>query len=714
MSQKITNRPQRKPDAGRGKSVRELVRIVNTWRDQWNPLRGLVAARAVQLIEAAEAGDYADLELTLRKVERRYPVLKALIARRLSAVEALDWDIRIMSPLPPGLTEKQARAQQKFLRARYDLVNNLPEAIGFLTLAEVRGFSVCQIHETEDGRLEFHWLPQWCFSREGQFGDWYWNERSQAGLGVGACAAVLGEDNRIGGGLPRDSFIIREVDTPLYEIALFAFLNWSLARKDHAAFVEIFGLPNCIVEMPPDIPPGREPEFREAAEKVAESISGAVPAGAKPHFPTATIRTNGPFAEFAEIQERDLVLAGTGGLLTMLTTPTGIGQGASAEHGEAFRTIARADARKISAVLQSDFDRVALARRFPGQPAGVYFELAAKDETDITAFVHQVNILRQAGFSVDKEEVEERTGYKIAGDQAIEAHEDRVLKRQIAYARWKKAFEAGETNEPAPDFDAAGAADAAPDDLKNRDDKEDGRWVTIDGRPVFIRKGQSVEAAIDKREEKNKDKAEAKDAPKPTDAPQPPEEPAKPMTLWEVMDLLKATQHPKLTDAEKEAAAIYQEERHFRIINQHLRADPDGPLPRMYQECIDNMKAACEKCELPQDIEIYRGASYRAFNLDAAAVNKMNIKLLEGRTLQDKGFVSCSIKEEMGAQFSRGVLVKIRGRKGQKALFTNGINPSYRVEAEMTLPPGSRFVVRKAKWGTVKQVKTLILELDYV
>lgn len=416
MSQKITNRPQRKPDAGRGKSVRELVRIVNTWRDQWNPLRGLVAARAVQLIEAAEAGDYADLELTLRKVERRYPVLNALIARRLSAVEALDWDIRIMSPLPPGLTEKQARAQQKFLRARYDLVNNLPEAIGFLTLAEVRGFSVCQIHETEDGRLEFHWLPQWCFSREGQFGDWYWNERSQAGLGVGACAAVLGEDNRIGGGLPRDSFIIREVDTPLYEIALFAFLNWSLARKDHAAFVEIFGLPNCIVEMPPDIPPGREPEFREAAEKVAESISGAVPAGAKPHFPTATIRTNGPFAEFAEAQSRDLVLAGTGGLLTMLTTPTGIGQGASAEHGEAFRTIARADARKISAVLQSDFDRVALARRFPGQPAGVYFELAAKDETDITAFVHQVNILRQAGFSVDKEEVEERTGYKIMSE----------------------------------------------------------------------------------------------------------------------------------------------------------------------------------------------------------------------------------------------------------------------------------------------------------
>lgn len=73
MSQKITNRPQRKPDAGRGKSVRELVRIVNTWRDQWNPLRGLVAARAVQLIEAAEAGDYADLELTLRKVNAGIP-----------------------------------------------------------------------------------------------------------------------------------------------------------------------------------------------------------------------------------------------------------------------------------------------------------------------------------------------------------------------------------------------------------------------------------------------------------------------------------------------------------------------------------------------------------------------------------------------------------------------------------------------------------------
>ena len=71
------------PSAGGGKSAAELVRQSNRWRDNYNPIRGLVIGRAIGILEAADRGDFAELQLVMRKVERRYPVLKGLKSRRL-------------------------------------------------------------------------------------------------------------------------------------------------------------------------------------------------------------------------------------------------------------------------------------------------------------------------------------------------------------------------------------------------------------------------------------------------------------------------------------------------------------------------------------------------------------------------------------------------------------------------------------------------------
>src|SRR5450756_1466037 len=90
------------------------------WRDNYNPLRSITIARLTALFEAAERGDYAELQLLLRKAEKRYPVLKALQTRRLSAMQKLDWSVKTVTELPAGATAAQAEAQKNFLHTRYE------------------------------------------------------------------------------------------------------------------------------------------------------------------------------------------------------------------------------------------------------------------------------------------------------------------------------------------------------------------------------------------------------------------------------------------------------------------------------------------------------------------------------------------------------------------------------------------------------------------
>jgi len=410
------------PSAGGGKSAAELVRQSNRWRDNYNPIRGLFIARAISLLEAADRGDYPELQLVMRKVERRHPALKALKARRLAALEKLDWEIKIVDELPEGVTRQDAESQRKFLRSRYELVQNLTEAIGFLATAEFRGYAILQKHRFNDGGefdgavREFHWLPQDQFSRNGQFGDFYYNQNSNFGIGSDSCQILLGEQNRIGSAqLPREDFILREVESPLYEIALVAFVNWCMGRKDWAAFTEIFGLPNGVAIMPANIPPGMEDEYRAAAERVADGVSGALPNGSDIKFPTSSVRGEAPFKDFCDAQDYDVVLAGTGGRLTMLTADKGgLGNGPALEHAAAFDEIAEAEARKISAILQKDFDRVELAAEFPGQPVLAYFELCMRDVTETSQVVNDAATLATAGFRVDAAWLSETTGIKFA------------------------------------------------------------------------------------------------------------------------------------------------------------------------------------------------------------------------------------------------------------------------------------------------------------
>ena len=409
---------------GTGKTDAAMVRKSNLWRDNYNPLRGLAMNKLVSIFEAAERGAYAELQLLLRKTEKRYPILKGFIERLLSSVEELDWDVKVLKVLPPGATPEMAEKQRAFLRARYDLIKNLNDAIGQIVMADIRGYAVLQKHRYTDGAndgavSELYWLEPWVWSRDGYYGDFYYNEISRFGVGLGACVATFGENNRIGSEqLPREDFIIREVESPLYEIALIAFVNWMMGRKDWAAFVEIFGLAKGVVIMPPNIAIGKEQDYQAAAEKVSDGVSGALPAGSDIKFPTSAVRGESPFEKFCNAQNEDVVMAATSGLLTMLThggggTGGGLSKGPSDQHHDVWEKIAKMKGKRVNETLREDFDAVELKAAFPGEPICAQFTLAVQDDEDVNTVADTVVKFEGVGLQTDAKEISERTGYKL-------------------------------------------------------------------------------------------------------------------------------------------------------------------------------------------------------------------------------------------------------------------------------------------------------------
>jgi phage gp29-like protein len=405
--------PPTKPKASGRPS--QLVAKANRWRDSYNPLRALTLTRVVSLLEAGERGEMAELQWAYRSIEKRNAVCRALILRRASALLKLDWDVKVTEELPAGVTDAMAEAQRNTLRSWYDRIDNLREAIRALALAEFRGYAHLQI-QSEDGtaagieavgtgRICLKPLHQWHWVRDGSDGQWGWNEAASVVSWAGISPDNRVEDPKAWG------LIIREAPMPVDELALIGFVRKSMSQKDWDAFVEIYGIPGGVVIMPPGVPDGKEAEYEDSAVKVAEGGSGALPNGST-YEPNDAPGGNNPFRDHIQYQDSELVLAGTGGKLTMLTE-SGSGTLAGGAHQDAFDEIAEGEANEISEVMQRQFDRRVLDLVHPGEPHVAYWELAAEPTDDTDKLVERVVKLKSAGYRASAEEVSERTGLDL-------------------------------------------------------------------------------------------------------------------------------------------------------------------------------------------------------------------------------------------------------------------------------------------------------------
>lgn len=404
----LTPKPQKKsgivvPSAS---DMRRRTAQLNRWRDSYNPLRALTLIRVVSLLEQGQRGDLADLQWAYRAIERRDPVLQAIIQRRAGALCEMDWQVKPVAQERAGRMFDQVLADEQAaaLTERYNALRNLYAAVRHLSSATFREFAHVQLQGDS-----FVALPQWNVVRDGYDGDFYYNPEARSGT-----IAMAGEENRLDP--VRDSMLVRIVSHPVDEIGLIKFARQSLCEKDWDAFVEIYGIPGWIIIMPDNIDPDRESEYRAAAQSVAEGGSGALPNGSDAKCSDAP-RGTIPFQQRSEWLDQRLVLAGTGGLLTMLAE-SGSGTLAGGAHMEAFKTLARSDAREISEIFQQGIDIPFLAERFPGRPVLAYWELSAKEEQDIGATITQVATLATF-FDLDPAEVSERTGFTVRTKAAI-------------------------------------------------------------------------------------------------------------------------------------------------------------------------------------------------------------------------------------------------------------------------------------------------------
>ena len=388
-------------------SVQRLVNAANRWRDQYNPLRGLTMARAVSLMEDAQRGVMADLQWLYASelgIEATDPDLMTIVEKTLAGVADMDWQIVTADPEQRGFDAALAQEQKDFLEASYNACDNLPEAIDHLVMARFRGFSHLQPWLKPDWTLEhLEPLPQWNMVRDGTSSRWAWNPEAHQKpyRHFGADAQLSPED-----------YILLENRRPVNRIALIKYIRANVSEKDWDAYCEIYGVPGVFIVMPPNIPDGEEAKYRDEAVAAAEAASGALPNGSDVKT-LSEVRGVQPFQTRLEWLQKQLVLAGTGGMLTTLAEPTGIGGGASGVQDSAWQTIVRRMAHKVEQPLNRQYDRRALAALFPGRPQLAAFALRAKQERDVGAAVDSIAKLSGAGYQVDAAQVEAETGYKV-------------------------------------------------------------------------------------------------------------------------------------------------------------------------------------------------------------------------------------------------------------------------------------------------------------
>lgn len=393
----------KRPSGGEKKELYEKSEAA-AWAETLNPLRGLTIDYAARIYDNARIGAYADLQWLYNEIEGADPTLFTCSERRSTALLETDTTIRkVDAEKARGFDESLADDQAAFLKLAFADAErgNLNEALEHLGLAFFRGFSHARpLYAPGMASLEgFDTLDGWNFCRDIHDGSWWWNPDAASVPSTNCQPIPTGELVTV--------VRARHVDYPALEI----YIRRALGDKKYGIFLERYGVPPVIIVMPPDTDKGSEPEYKSAAEKVAKGGSGTVPNGATVNYATEARGTN-PFSEFLRRQEELIVRMATGGVLTTLSSPTGIGGGATDAHEATWRTIIRRDCKLITTPINRVVVADLLNANFPGRPHLAYFDFADPKPTAMEVFETASKAIT-AGYRVRQADLEEKSGYAL-------------------------------------------------------------------------------------------------------------------------------------------------------------------------------------------------------------------------------------------------------------------------------------------------------------
>ena len=368
------------------------------WRDQYNPLRGLTMSKIVAWEDAAEMGDYADLHWFWHHMEQTDVVVQGAVAKRTSHIRSLDWDIRVIEKADPFL----AAEQQDVLRYAYDRLDNLVEAATALARGVFTGFTILEKVRTGYGPLMKRLDPI-----EGRF--WKYDRDKKRWIFEPTGAAGTAK------GLPADErdLVVFAPRNPLFKAIGRHFFAKALALADWDVALENSANQAIFMIGPPGTTEEKERTYQALAESLTSNLRGYLPNGADIKVTDLAARSRLPYQERITYADQQIVLAATGGRLTMLTE-SGSGTLAGGAHSETLLEMARADAAAISDVFNDQFDKDILRAFFPGQPTAAYFRFNVPQKAESAKDVIEAAAnLAWSGYKIDQKQLEEKLGLKL-------------------------------------------------------------------------------------------------------------------------------------------------------------------------------------------------------------------------------------------------------------------------------------------------------------
>jgi phage gp29-like protein len=369
-----------------------------SWRDHYNPLRGLTMGRLVSMEEAYDRGDPADLQWFWHHMMQSDVTVASAFNKRLSHINALDWEIRTIETADQVLAEEQ----REVLRYVYDRIDNLTEAATKLAGALFTGYAILEKIRTGYGKMieRLDYIEPWYWNYDRKRDLWRFNADARPGLEAGEIA-------------DKERLLIYKPFTPLFKSIARHFFSKQLALADWDLALENGANQSIFIMGPPGTTPEKELEYLDLAEKMTSNMRGYLPNGSDVKITDLAARSQLPYFQRIEYADKQIVMAATGGTLTMLTQ-SGSGTLAGAAHSDTLLSLARADAAKISEVFQKQIDVEILREFFPNEPVCVYFRFDIPQPTEtLSDIIQATSALSWSGYRINRQQLEEKLGLKI-------------------------------------------------------------------------------------------------------------------------------------------------------------------------------------------------------------------------------------------------------------------------------------------------------------
>lgn len=376
-------------------------------RSAFNPLRGLTLARVVRYLEEYEQGLYSDVTWLFRHVEKREAVVRSIKERRQAALRKLEWTIEATAEGQRDNADKVlAQEQEAAAREAFGRIDNLRQAWTWFGMAAFRGFAHLEKWYDQLWRVT-HLEPvdQWYFVRNYPSTQWLYDRHAQNGR-RGVPVTTRG---------PMADFLVREIEDPIGFVAAIEYVRKNVGIRDWDAFNSMFGVPNVVAEPGPEAS-GAQEEVDSVQAKLQQMVSNGrltLPKGWTVKMLGGAAGENTPFERRADYTDKMVVLAGTGGKLTMLSEATGIGSGATPAHEQVFADIAAAEAAEISEIFDKGIKEPELAHLFPGQPHLVEFRIRPSVQTDPKENADLMWKTKLGGWKVSQSDAERMIGVKL-------------------------------------------------------------------------------------------------------------------------------------------------------------------------------------------------------------------------------------------------------------------------------------------------------------